>query len=209
MQGYISLAIVVCAFLSAQFFKIGVLHNIAWVLVGLLFAINPVWPKMWDWANHDDLRKGIRIGSTITRSTQRTRSLKCRTRLPPSWRNVGSMRTGRRAGKVTIMFPYLESLLSFLELNPEDWEPLIQQAASDLEQFFTTGDAAHTDRTMQTLGELGARHIYFQLLYLRHFERRAKKNPGVPDGGRTAPAPGTTQGVPRTGAVIFGAHFGY
>ena len=29
---------------------------------------------------------------------------------------------------------------------------------------------------MQTLGELGARHIYFQLLYLRYFERRATKN---------------------------------
>ena len=33
-------------------------------------------------------------------------------------------------------FPYLEGLLSFLELDPEDWEPLIQQAASDLEQSF-------------------------------------------------------------------------
>lgn len=72
-------------------------------------------------------------------------------------------------------FPYLESLLSFLELDPENWEPLIQQTASDLEQFFTTGDAAHADRMMQTLGELGARHIYFQLLYLRYFERRATR----------------------------------
>lgn len=33
-------------------------------------------------------------------------------------------------------FPYLESLLSFLELNSADWEPLIQQAASELAQFF-------------------------------------------------------------------------
>lgn len=29
---------------------------------------------------------------------------------------------------------------------------------------------------MQTLGELGARHIYFQLLYLRYFERKAAGN---------------------------------
>ena len=70
-------------------------------------------------------------------------------------------------------FPYLESLLSFLELDPEDWEPLIQQAASDLEQSFSTGGPAQADRMMQALGELGARHIYFQLLYLRCFERKA------------------------------------
>ena len=69
--------------------------------------------------------------------------------------------------------PYLESLLSFLELNSEDWEPLIQQAAADLERFLSTGDPTHTDRMMQTLGELSARHIYFQLLYLRWFGRRA------------------------------------
>ncbi len=72
--------------------------------------------------------------------------------------------------------PYLESLLSFLELDAMDWEPLVQLAASDLEQFFTTGDAAHTDHMMQTLGELSARHIYFQLLYLRYFERKAAGN---------------------------------
>ena len=72
--------------------------------------------------------------------------------------------------------PYLESLLSFLELDPEDWEPLIQQAVSKPTQFFSAGDPAHADRMMQTLGELGARHIYFQLLYLRYFERRATKN---------------------------------
>lgn len=72
--------------------------------------------------------------------------------------------------------PFLESLLSFLELDPTDWEPLVQQAASDLERFFSTGDAACSDRMTQTLGELGARHIYFQLLYLRRFERKATKS---------------------------------
>lgn len=68
--------------------------------------------------------------------------------------------------------PYLESLLSFLELNSEDWEPLIQQAAADLERFLSTGDSAYTDHMMQVLGELSARHVYFQLLYLRWFGRR-------------------------------------
>ena len=69
--------------------------------------------------------------------------------------------------------PYLESLLSFLELDPENWEPLIQQSAADLEQFLSTGDPTYTDHMMQTLGELSARHIYFQLLYLQWFERKA------------------------------------
>ncbi len=69
-------------------------------------------------------------------------------------------------------FPYLKSLLSFLELDSADWEPLIQQAASDLTQYFSTGDFTHTDHMMQTLGELSVRHIYFQLPYLCWFGRK-------------------------------------
>ena len=72
--------------------------------------------------------------------------------------------------------PYLESLLSFLELDPEDWEPLIHQVAADLERFLSTGDPTHTDHMMQALGELSARHIYFQFLYLQWFGRKAAGN---------------------------------
>ena len=72
--------------------------------------------------------------------------------------------------------PYLESFLSFLELEPADWEPLIQQTALDLEQFLSTEAPAHADRMMQTLGELSGRHIYFQLLYLQWFARKAAGN---------------------------------
>lgn len=64
-QGCISLAIIICGFLSAQIFKMGIFHNIVWVLVGLLFVINPVWPQSWDWRNHNELRKGIRIGGVL------------------------------------------------------------------------------------------------------------------------------------------------
>lgn len=63
--------------------------------------------------------------------------------------------------------PYLESLLSFLNLDPEDWESLIWQAAVDSQQFLSTGDPAHTDHMMKTLGELSARHIYFLSRFLR------------------------------------------
>ena len=57
-QIYISFAIIICAFALGQFFKIGILHNIGWIL-------NPVWPKAVDWRNHDELKKGIRIGSVL------------------------------------------------------------------------------------------------------------------------------------------------
>ena len=64
-QIYISLAIIICVFAFEQFFKMGILHNIGWIIIGLLFMINPVWPKAVVWRNHDELKKGIRIGSVL------------------------------------------------------------------------------------------------------------------------------------------------
>lgn len=65
VQAYISLAILVCVFAIEQFFKAGIVQNIGWIMIGLLFLINPVWPKFADWRNHDELKKGIRIGSVL------------------------------------------------------------------------------------------------------------------------------------------------
>ena len=64
-QIYISLAILICVFVLGQFFRMGIFHNIGWVIIGLLFFINPVWPKAVDWRSHDELKKGIRIGSVL------------------------------------------------------------------------------------------------------------------------------------------------
>ena len=64
-QVYMSLVILVCVFVLGQFFKMGILHNIGWIIIGLLFLINPVWPKDVDWRDHDELKKGIRIGSVL------------------------------------------------------------------------------------------------------------------------------------------------
>lgn len=64
-QGCISLLILACAFLLGQIFKISVFFNIGYILVGLLFVINPVWPKVWDWREHDKMKNGIRIGSVL------------------------------------------------------------------------------------------------------------------------------------------------
>ena len=41
----------------------GVLFYTGWIIIGSLFLINPVWPKAVDWRNHDELKKGICIGS--------------------------------------------------------------------------------------------------------------------------------------------------
>ena len=65
IQIRVSLAIIVCAFVLGQIVKMGVFHNIGWILVGLLFAINPVWPEAVDWRDHGELRKGIRIGGVL------------------------------------------------------------------------------------------------------------------------------------------------
>lgn len=85
--------------------------------------------------------------------------------------------------------PYLESLLSFLEMDCAEWESLIQQACGDLEQFLTTKDAVYTDHMMQLLGELGEKHVYFKLLYLRWFWRKASESiePGMTEELRQLP----------------------
>ena len=76
---------------------------------------------------------------------------------------------GQGSAATQIALPYLESLLSFLEMNCTEWELLIQQAYENLDQFLATQDAAYTDQMMRVLGELGEKHIYFKLLYLQWF----------------------------------------
>lgn len=80
---------------------------------------------------------------------------------------------GQGSTATQIALPYLESLLSFLEMDCTEWDPLIQQACEDLEQFLAIKDAAYTDWMMQTLGEFGEKHVYFKLLYLQWFWRKA------------------------------------
>ncbi len=65
VQGHMALAVLACAFLFGHFFKAGVFCNIGWILAGLLFVLNPIWPEGWDWKEHDKLEKGIRIGSIL------------------------------------------------------------------------------------------------------------------------------------------------
>ena len=97
---------------------------------------------------------------------------------------------GQGSTVAQIALPYLESLLSFLEMDRVEWETLIQQACGDLERFLTTKDIAYTDQIMQVLGELSEKHVYFKLLHLHWFWRKASGSidPGMAEEMRQLPA---------------------
>ena len=70
--------------------------------------------------------------------------------------------------------PFLESLLSFLELDCTGVEALLRQVAENFDRYFSSEDMAQAGEGMCLLGELSARHIYFRLPYLQWFDRRAQ-----------------------------------
>lgn len=63
--------IMTCAGIHAVLFalavitKEGIFSNIAWVVWGAAFILHPVWPRAWDYADHDKLRLGCRIGGVL------------------------------------------------------------------------------------------------------------------------------------------------
>lgn len=70
--------------------------------------------------------------------------------------------------------PFLESLLSFLELDCAGVVALLRQTAENFDSYFSSGDMVCADEAMCLLGELAARHIYFRLPYLQWFDRKAQ-----------------------------------
>ena len=52
-------------FILARVFKQGWLTNVGWIIYGLFFIINPVWPQSWDWKDHTILRRSIRIAGVL------------------------------------------------------------------------------------------------------------------------------------------------
>ena len=53
---------------------------------------------------------------------------------------------GQGSGAAQKAFPYLESLLSFLEMSREEWEPIMQQASENLDRFLAANEMANRDR---------------------------------------------------------------
>ena len=75
------------------------------------------------------------------------------------------------APSVNQELPFLESLLSFQELDCGSLTPMLQGIAENWERLITVEDREAGTAAMVALGELAHRHIYFQLLYVRWYDR--------------------------------------
>ena len=64
-QMRISLGLLLLCFVLATMTKIAWLHNLGWIIYGLFCIIHPVWPKAWDWQDHDKLRLGCRAAGVL------------------------------------------------------------------------------------------------------------------------------------------------
>ena len=63
-------------------------------------------------------------------------------------------------------FPFLESLLSFQELDCSKSTPMLQSITDNWSRFVAEDDKDALVNAMQQLGELASVHIYFRLLYV-------------------------------------------
>ena len=68
--------------------------------------------------------------------------------------------------------PFLESLLSFQELDCAEVTPLLQCITEDWSRFIAEDDRGALESAMKKLGELASVHIYFQLLYVHCYYRQ-------------------------------------
>ena len=67
--------------------------------------------------------------------------------------------------------PFLESLLTFLEMDCAELIPVIRQITDSWESMLTRDDKNASLDAMKGLGLLGSKHIYLYLLYVRWYDR--------------------------------------
>ena len=65
--------------------------------------------------------------------------------------------------------PFLESLLTFLELDEKEITPMLERISVNWEHFVESSDLGAHTAAMVELGMLAEKHIYFRLLYTRCF----------------------------------------
>lgn len=68
-------------------------------------------------------------------------------------------------------FPFLESLLSFLEPNCKKLAPALRQIGEDWNRLIAEDDRQAGTNAMVELAQLKQRHIYLELLYVRWYDR--------------------------------------
>jgi hypothetical protein len=68
--------------------------------------------------------------------------------------------------------PFLESLLSFQELDCTEVTPMLQSITDNWSRFVREDDKEALVNAMKKLGELASVHIYFQLLYVHCYYRQ-------------------------------------
>lgn len=68
-------------------------------------------------------------------------------------------------------FPFLESLLTFLEMDCGELTPALQRIADRWSRLITEDDREAGTDAMVGLGQLKSRHIYLELLYVRWYDR--------------------------------------
>ena len=74
------------------------------------------------------------------------------------------------------VFPFLESLLSFQELDCEAFVPALERVYHNWEKSINEDDREAGTSALVELGELKEQHIYFQLLYTRCHNRNSNPN---------------------------------
>ena len=67
--------------------------------------------------------------------------------------------------------PFLESLLSFLEIDCEELAPMLRQITENWDRLISEDDRQAGTNAMVELGQLKQRHIYLELLYMRWYDR--------------------------------------
>ena len=68
-------------------------------------------------------------------------------------------------------FPFLESLLTFLEMDCGELTPILQRIADRWSRLIAEFDRDAGTEAMVELGQLKNRHIYLELLYVRWYDR--------------------------------------
>lgn len=71
-------------------------------------------------------------------------------------------------------FPFLESLLSFLEMDCEELAPTLRKIHEDWSRLISEDDRQAGTNAMVALGNLKQRHIYLELLYARWYDRMTR-----------------------------------